>query len=164
MLAHRTYGKKAKAKGLKPDKARIVHIAEGCATMWKKAINDTRRLSPFVTFSWEHPTGVVHKQPWFQDMITLNLRRCRACARAAKALPPNRQQPNRRYLCASFVAPSSKKPWRSSLTSPTSQRTTTSAPPARRASGSRTSLPTSIPRGWSMPPRQPPTSQASATF
>ncbi|EGB04101.1 hypothetical protein AURANDRAFT_67506 [Aureococcus anophagefferens] len=54
-----TYGKKAKAKGLKPDKARIVHIAEGCATMWKKAINDTRRLSPFVTFSWEHPTGVV---------------------------------------------------------------------------------------------------------
>ena len=40
-----------------------------------KHIKDVRGKNSKVTFSWEHPTGIVHQKIWFKDFIELKLSR-----------------------------------------------------------------------------------------
>ncbi|EGB04937.1 hypothetical protein AURANDRAFT_66776 [Aureococcus anophagefferens] len=68
----------AVAKGLSDKAKRTVYIAETCAFAMQKHIIEIRRESPSVTFSFEHPSGIVHTKPWFQDFIDLGLRRTKA--------------------------------------------------------------------------------------
>ena len=54
------------------------YIADPCAFAGRQMIHDVRRMKPSVTFSFEHPAGVVHKRLWFKDFLKLGLRRSRA--------------------------------------------------------------------------------------
>ena len=62
-------------KPLTVGQQRIVWIAESCAWTTINHIGVVRQLKPNTTFSFEHPTGIVHTKPWFTDLITLGLRR-----------------------------------------------------------------------------------------
>ena len=57
-----------------------------------KHIKDVRGKNSKVTFSWEHPTGIVYQKLWFKDFIELKLRRTHVnCDGGAlsRATPPS---------------------------------------------------------------------------
>ena len=89
-----TYGLKAQLeKPLTAEQQRTVLIADTCAWATMNHISTVRELSPSVTFSFEHPTGIVQTKTWFTDLINLGLRRTqvnRSESRSDRATAPSR--------------------------------------------------------------------------
>ncbi len=93
-MYRRTYSVKAQLENrLTAEQQRTVFIADTCAEATIRHINTVRELSPNVTFSFEHPTGIVQTRPWFTDLINLGLRRAqvnRSESRSDRATAPSR--------------------------------------------------------------------------
>ena len=93
-MYRRTYSLKAQLENrLTAEQQRTVFIADTCAGATINHINTVRELSPNVTFSFEHPTGIVQTRPWFTDLINLGLRRAqvnRSESRSDRATAPSR--------------------------------------------------------------------------